>query len=86
MEMESESKCRIAWCDKKTNSYCQGHWRTMNDLNVIHAWSVCQNIHRRDEYYWVEIKEHGVIRNYTHIEPKKETELEKEYVGIDFKS
>lgn len=79
-------KCRIAWCDKKTNSYCQGHWRDMSDLDVIHAWSVCQNIHRHKEYYWVEIKEGGVIRNYTHIEPKKEPELEKEYVGIDFKT
>ena len=27
-----------------------------------------------------------LIRNYTHIEPKKEPELEKEYVGIDFKT
>ena len=79
-------KCRIAWCEKKTNSYCQGHWRSMSDLEVIHAWSVCQNIHRHGEYYWVEIKEGGVIRNYTHIEKKKPPELEKEYVDIDFKN
>jgi|UniRef100_A0A6C0IPU0 hypothetical protein len=77
-------ECRIAWCDKITNSYLQGHWRSKSDIGVIHAWCVCQNIHRYNEYYWVEIKADGKITNYTYI-PPKQNNVEKEYVEIDYK-
>jgi uncharacterized OB-fold protein len=45
---------------------------------------VCQNIHRYNEYYWVEIKADGKITNYTYI-PPKQNNVEKEYVEIDYK-
>ncbi len=74
---------RIAWCDKKTNSYLTGHWRSKNDLAIIHAWSICQNMQRPEEYYWVEIKEDGKIKNYIEVE-KPISRIEKEYVDIDY--
>jgi hypothetical protein len=77
-------EARIAWCDKKSNSYLTGHWRSKYDISIIHAWATCQNMIRRNEYYWVEIKEDGKITNYIEVE-KPKSKIEKEYVEIDYK-
>ncbi len=79
-------ECRIAWCNKMNGLYSTGHWRSKDDLALIHAWSICQNMRRHGEYYWVEIKEDGKLRNYIEIEIEKpKNKIEKEYVEIDYK-
>ena len=75
---------RVAWCDKIKHKYYEGDWyeNTKEKQKELKSWVNVNNINRSNEYYWLEIKEDDVVKNY--IEQEEKETIDRHYVELVF--
>tara|TARA_B100000424_G_C22941418_1_gene501013 strand:- start:2939 stop:3172 length:234 start_codon:yes stop_codon:yes gene_type:complete len=72
---------RIAWCDKSRHKYYEGSWyrKTDKTIKMFKCWVNMENIKRPNEYYWIEIREDGKVKNYVEMMGDN---IERDYVEL----